>query len=496
MGHSRVAGDAIEAELRRAGALAHAGQLDAAAAAYRALLAVAPDVSPAHANLGFVLLDLQRYAEAATHLASALTAQPDAVSARVGLAWALQKQAQWRVAAEHYRQALERQPDHAQAMLGLGTCLQSQGQLDAAATWFERAALADPDSADAYYLLSLLRRFDGSERVYAQCEVHAACIPALPPLRQARYWFALGKLREDAARFDAAFAAYASGNRARASLFVLDETDADAWLARTRAAFSTERLAAYPASTAAAERVPVFVVGMPRSGTTLVEQILASHPCVHGAGEIADLQDVVSTRAGPPETWPESVPQLTAAALRELGAAYVARVFGTAAGATHVVNKATLNYRHVGLIRMLLPRARIIHVMRDPLDTCFSCFAHLFDGDNLPYSYDLDTLARYYVRYAKLMRHWRDAAPGAMLEVRYEDLVRNTKREVRRMLDYLGLPWDARCLAFHRNPRVVETASRMQVRQPVYTSSIGRWRHFAHKLKPLRDALGPCLRGP
>lgn len=499
MGKAKQPGDAhaatsgVEQQLRLADAALRAQRPEVAARTCQALLDAYPDSDfPAvHAKLGFVLLALRKPARAAPHFARALEKQPGDVPVRVGLAYALQRQSRWRDAEIHYAHALERQPGHVQAMLGLGTCLRARGSLDDASTWYERALQADPDCMDAYHLLSTLRRFAAGDPVLAQCEARRSSVAVLPPIKQARYWFALGKMREDAGRFDDAFAAYAAGNRARASLFVLDESGADAWLERTSAAFDATLLAAHPRRPAPDGRVPVFVVGMPRSGTSLIEQILASHPDVHGAGEVPDLRDVVAARLGDPQGWPERAGRLSAEALREMGDAYADRLFRGAPHATHVVNKTTLNYRHVGLIRMLLPQARIIHAVRDPMDSCFSCFTHLFDGDNLPYSYDLRTLGRYYVRYAKLMRHWRAVVPDAVLDVRYEELVVDTEGQVRRMLDHLGLEWNAACLDFHRNRRVVETASRAQVTRPIFRDSVARWRRFESHLQPLMDLVAP-----
>lgn len=490
---SHVATSEVEQQLRLAEAAVQAHRPGVAARIYQALLAAhsGSDFPAVHAKLGFVLLGLRRYAEAAPHFAQELEANPGDVPVRVGLAYALQHRSEWLAAEDHYQRALVLQPGHAPAMLGMGTCLRQRGHLEDACTWFERALQADPGCMDAYHLLSTLRRFAEDDPVLVQCEAQQPRVAALPPIKQARYWFALGKMREDAGRFDDAFAAYTAGNRARAGLFVLDESDADAWLERTCAAFDATLLAAHPRQSSADGRVPVFVVGMPRSGTSLIEQILASHPDVHGAGEIPDLQDVIVAKAGAPHGWPEQAARLSCETLREMGDAYLERVFRRAPQATHVVNKTTLNYRHVGLIRMLLPQARIIHAVRDPMDSCFSCFTHLFDGDNLPYSYDLQTLGRYYVRYAKLMQHWRAVIPDAVLDVRYEELVRDTEGQVRRMLGYLGLEWNAACLDFHRNRRVVETASRAQVTQPIYRNSVARWRRFEKHLQPLMELVAP-----
>jgi predicted TPR repeat methyltransferase len=485
-GQSQAVLPAAERQFRQADAAARARDLPAAARAYRALLDAYPDFPRARANLGFVLLDLRDYAGAAEEFKAALEASPDSVPEQVGLAYCLQRQSRWQAAEQIYLRALALQPEQVQAMLGMGTCQRQQGRLDAARDWFHRALRTDPMCVDAYHLLSPLQHFAAGDPVFAQCEAVRPRIAALPPIKRARYWFALGKMREDAGRFDAAFAAYAEGNRVRGSLFVLDEADAQAWLQHTCSVFDAARLERHRPTSAVGGRVPVFVVGMPRSGTSLIEQILASHPQVHGAGEIPDLGDVVARHLGPPSGWLERVPRLMPAALRQIGAEYVDRVFRRAPGATHVINKTTLNYRHVGLIRMMLPQARVIHAQRDPMDSCFSCFTHLFDGDNLPYTYDLGTLGRYYVRYATLMRHWHAVAPDAVLDVRYEDLVRATEAEVRRMLDYLGLEWDARCLEFHRNRRVVATASLAQVQRPIYRSSVARWRHFEAHLRPLQ----------
>jgi tetratricopeptide (TPR) repeat protein len=490
---SHVATPGVAQQLRLADAAVQAHRPDAAVRICQALLDAHPgsDFPAVHAKLGFVLLGLHKYAEAAPHFVQALEKHSDDGAVRVGLAYALQRQSDWPAAEDQYRRALVLQPGNVQAMLGMGTCLRSRGRLEDACAWYERALQADPGCMDAYHLLSTIRRFAEDDPLLAQCETQQPRVAALPPIKQARYWFALGKMREDARRFDEAFVAYAAGNRARAGLFVLDESDADAWLERTCAAFDARLLAAHPRRSSEDARVPVFVVGMPRSGTSLIEQILASHPNVHGAGEIPDLRDVLVAKLGAPPGWPEQAGRLSAAALRDMGDAYLERVFRRAPQATHVVNKTTLNYRHVGLIRMLLPQARIIHAARDPMASCFSCFTHLFDGDNLPYSYDLQTLGRYYVRYAKLMQHWRAVVPDAVLDVRYEELVRDTEGEVRRMLDYLGLEWNAACLDFHRNRRVVETASRAQVTQPIYQGSIARWRHFEAHLQPLMDLVAP-----
>jgi hypothetical protein len=223
---------------------------------------------------------------------------------------------------------------------------------------------------------------------------------------------------------------------------------------------------------------------MARSGTSLVEQILASHPKVFGAGELKTLMDSVAT------PFPDVISSIGGQGLREIGAKYVAEIRRLSPNAERIVDKMPANYRFAGLIHLALPNARIIHVCRNPLDTCFSCFSILFGGEQR-YSYDLGELGRYYRCYEKLMEHWRRVLPpGVMLEVEYEKLIEDLEGEARRVIAHCDLEWDAACLSFHETERPVRTASAQQVRQPVYRSSIGRWRPYARPLSPLIEALG------
>lgn len=483
--------DGASEALQAGDAFARGGQPQRALEAWRSALAAQPGSLPAHARLAMALLEMRRYHEAEPHFQFLLDACRDDATARLGLAYALQRQGRYRDAADHYLGVLSTGPGNVQALMGLGSCRRSLGEHAEACDCFTRALAADPACVDAWYALAMLRRFAPGDPLPAQCEALQVKVAGMVPKQQAKYWFALGKMREDRGDYPGAFNAYTVGNRAHAAGFVLDESGEDAWLRHACALFDRARMHIHPPSRDGTTRVPVFVVGMPRSGSTLIEQILASHPRVHGAGEITDLADLIAARTGAGDAWPDAVAALPPPALRELGEAYVERVWRSAPQASHVVNKLPLNYRHVGAIRMLLPQARVIHSMRDPLDTCLSCYARLFEGDNLAYTYDLGSLGRYYQRYAAMMRHWRSVLPyGAMLEVRYEDVVGDTEAQVRRMLDYLGLGWDPACLAFHRNTRVVATASRVQVREPIHRGSVGRWKRFEAQLHPLRDQLG------
>jgi hypothetical protein len=237
---------------------------------------------------------------------------------------------------------------------------------------------------------------------------------------------------------------------------------------------------------------PVFIIGMPRSGTTLIEQILAGHPLVFAAGESPELRVAVAglETDHPGLAFPEIVPALTDDALRRHGASYLNAVAPPGREVGRFVDKMPGNFHFAGLIRLALPNARIIHVRRDPIDTCLSCFTQLFRvGQH--YSYDPRELGRYYRAYETLMAHWHRVLPaGIMLDVRYEDVVADVERESRRIVAHCGLDWDSACLDFHVARRPVRTASAVQVRQPVYATSVGRWRSYGDMLAPLIGALG------
>jgi hypothetical protein len=237
----------------------------------------------------------------------------------------------------------------------------------------------------------------------------------------------------------------------------------------------------------------VLIVGMPRSGTTLIEQILASHPQVFAAGELNDLREVIAAHcdlAAVPAPYPECVRELSAEVLRRIGTAYTDRLHRRAPEAARVTDKMPGNFFHLGLVHLAVPNARIILAGRDPVDTCLSCFARTF-GDEQQFSYDLAELGRYYGAYESLMAHWRAVLPpGAMLEVQYEEVVEDLEGQARRIVAHCGLEWDDACLRFHETERPVRTASASQVRQPIYRSAVGRWRPYRQWLRPLLDELG------
>jgi hypothetical protein len=296
--------------------------------------------------------------------------------------------------------------------------------------------------------------------------------------------FALGKAFLDIGDSETAFRHLHEGNRMKRAVTPYDAAADQKLFAGVAEAFSAELLRRL-ADQGSHCSMPIFVIGMPRSGATLIEQILASHPAVHGAGELKYIQRLVDEMGG----LPRGVSTLNSERLARMGDDYAARVGTLAEGKARVVDKAPGNFLYAGLIRLILPQAKIIHSRRDPVDTCLSCYAKLF-SDALNFTYDLTELGRCHRDYQALMAHWRAVLPAShFLEVDYEAVVQDIEAQARRMLDFLGLPWHPACLDFYRTERVVRTASANQVRQPIYRTSRRRWRKHAENLGPLLQAL-------
>jgi len=380
----------------------------------------------------------------------------------------------------------------AEVFYALANALRDFGLVADAQEAYDTALALAPGRIDFHCGRAELVRFTAADPRLAAIERLAANLAVLTTEEQARLHFALGKAYADIGRHERSFSHLVAGNAIKHAQVIYDEAGVLRFFERSRTTFDRQFMAARrglgePSS------VPVFVVGMPRSGTTLVEQILASHALAFGAGELEDFRDLateLSASLGNRHLLVEKVAAASAEQLRQLGADYLGRIRAIAPGATRIVDKMPANFQLLGLIHLALPQARIIHVKRDPVDTCLSCFSKNFAGGNA-YSYHLGTLGRYYRAYRQLMAHWRSVLPdGVMLDVQYEDIAADLERVARRMLAHCGLAWNAACLDFHRTDRPVRTASAIQVRQPIYRTSVGRWRPNPDLLAPLIEGLG------
>jgi len=360
--------------------------------------------------------------------------------------------------------------------------------LDEARHFYERAVALAPDLPTFHRSLAETKRFRENDLQLTAMEDLAQHIASFSQNEQIELHFALAKAYDDIGRHEHAFEHLHCGNALKRQTVVYDETAQLGTLRNIEETFTAELIAAR-CGLGNPSDLPIFIVGMPRSGTTLVEQILASHPRVVGAGELLHMSDLVlGGQAG--TRFPLDFPSLPGERLHRLGSLYVARLRAQAPLADRITDKLPFNFSVVGLIHLALPKARIIHVRRDPVDTCFSCYTNLF-SQGLEFTYDLEELGRYYCAYQSLMKHWHRVLPEvAMLEVQYEELVLDFEAHARLIVDYCGLEWDARCLVFHKTKRAIRTASAAQVRRPLFSSSIGRWLPYREQLRPLLDVLG------
>ncbi len=459
-----------------------------AAASYRQAIALAPELPAGHLGLGLLFLEARRPREALDCFEEALRLAPDDVEALNHAARALLFLSRPNEAMARLERARTIRPDHPETHLNLGIGLQLLGRFEAAKEAIGRALALKPDLSDAYYNSVLGRKLvdaGEAERLEKLLED-----PELALAQRSTLGYALAKVYDDLDRYDDAFRHLAQANDLRDREMGARAEAHIEYIDRVVAAFGAD-LFAGKARVGRDSDLPVFVIGMPRSGTSLVEQILASHPRVFGAGELDDIRQLA--RWLPPALsasapYPECIRSLDADTARRLAGEYLERLRELAGPAERVTDKMPGNYLRLGLIALLFPRARVIHCRRDALDTCLSCYFQNF-GRNQPLFANLTKLGTVYRQYERLMAHWRRVVPTPVLDVQYEDLATDQERVSRRLVEFCGLPWDDRCLDFHRQERAVATASFWQVRQPIYTTSIGRWHHYASHLGELKRAL-------
>jgi tetratricopeptide (TPR) repeat protein len=449
------------------------------------LLALAPIHARALAAKALTLKELDRLDEAMDAAKRAIAAAPDGPEAHNSEGQVFQAMGRFEPALAAYDRAAGLPgPAQQDAISNRGSLFMEFGKQAEALAAFEAAAKIFPHSAPILFNQTDLKRLEPGDPLIAQMEALLAR-EGLSVADRTTLHFGLGKAYLDLGDSARAFRHYDQGNRLKRATFAYDADGTEVWMARIAEVFSPALLRA-KADMGTLSDLPIFVVGMPRSGTTLVEQILASHPVVHGAGELRRLQVLIDEGLD----FPNAVQDLPPERLKAMGEAYLAHVRPMAAGKRHVVDKMPANFTRAGMIRLILPDARIIHCRRDPADVCLSCYTKLFAGEQA-FSYDQTELGRFHRAYQGLTAHWRKTLPAShFLEVDYEAVVDDLEAQTRRMLNFLSLPWDANVLKFHETERPVRTASSNQVRQPIYRSSAGRWRKHAAELKPLLAALG------
>jgi tetratricopeptide (TPR) repeat protein len=484
----------VDALANRGLVLLELKRVDAALASLNRATTINPNHLEALSHRGRALVELKRPEEALASLDRALAIDPKHLATLNQRGGALAELGRFDEALACFDRALAIRPDYAEALENKASLLAQHGRMAEAKAAIEGAIEIAPKRARAYFLLTTFERLKRDDPRLAAMEDLAANMASLSVAEQVDLNFALAKVYRDLGDADRSFPRLAAGAGLKRKMIAYDETRALKGFERAETTFTGELMRRDPGD-GEPSSIPVFIVGMPRSGTTLIEQILASHPKVFGAGEIGDLDIAIEALRAKDKIvahYPELAAELSPDQLRRLGADYLRRICALAPAAERITNKTPENFVFLGLIRTALPNARVIHVRRDPLDTCFSCFLQNFNKGAVPYAYDLAELGRFYRAYDALMEHWRAVLPAeSMLEVRYEDVVADLEGQARRIVAYCGLEWDARCLEFQNADRPVRTASVAEVRQPIYATSIGRWRAYQPFLGPLRDALGP-----
>jgi tetratricopeptide (TPR) repeat protein len=392
-----------------------------------------------------------------------------------------------------FEQAMKRNPQEVRLKLSIGHLLKTLGRRRECEAAYKACLDMDPCFGEAYWSLADLKNYVFSDTEVATMQVLLKGDGG-DDLDQAQLHFALGRALEHRKSYSAAFEHYATANRRRRKTMGFDIGKFEDKTRRVIELFD-EAFFAARAAAGLPDPAPIFIVGLPRSGSTLLEQILASHPQVEGTFELPNILTIVREfdHADPRhDAYPENVATFPVESFAALGLRYIQETAPIRTGRPRFIDKMPNNFSHVGLIHALLPRATLIDARRHPMDACFSTYKQYF-AEGQSFSYDLADLGRYYRCYLQLMDHWDRVLPGKVLRLQYEELVRRPEPEIRRLLTHCGLEFEPACLAFHKTERPVRTASAEQVRQPLYTSGVGYWRHFEAQLEPLKRALGDAL---
>lgn len=474
--------------LGAANCLSDLKQNDKAVQAFHRLLAGHPDFAPGYHYLGVHLAKQEEHKQALPMLRKAVGLKENYAEAKMSLASSLESLDQVDEATKIFEELLEAEPNSIPLLLNLGNIKKTQGKMDEADKYFDRVLALDPDNIAVQYSISHSK--DGKDAIDIAVLEQRFDDPRLNKNARRSLHFTVGKYYDDQGQYAKAFEHFKQGNdmddrippyKAKGFSQGVDRIIATFIFAKRRG-MGTE------------SEAPVFIVGMPRSGTSLTEQTLASHPQVFGAGELKNVGDImrmIQQRIGNKKGFPECITQLDPITACNLGERYIKETWELSGRGDYarITDKMPGNTNNLGLIALLMPRAKIIHCKRNPMDSCFSCYSRNFSSV-ISYTRQLEDLAQHYRDYHRLMEHWKKVLPIDILEVRYEETVADHEAQARKLLDYVGLEWDDACLDFQKTERRVKTASTIQVRQPIYNSSVSKWRQYEEQLKPLYNALG------
>ena len=472
----------------------HAGRVPDAESICLRVLDKYPGNAEARALLGSLYNQTNRPEMAVECLEPALEGNPADARCNFQLGLALARLERTDEAIDCHKQALQMAPANAAIHFNLGLLLEETGQLDSAAYHYQQAIMHKPDMARAHFHLAYLKN-----RPSAQEEIDAMLVLYNHPgtsINQ-RVWLAygIGSALDKQGRYQDAFDYFQAGHTLKHQSVPFDMSRHIQFTRAIASLFDRNRVNQSISTLPLDTLQPVFIFGMPRSGTSLTEQILASHPDVYATGESGHIEDAVKqviTITGKPflQGWRE----LDTSAIHSLGSGVPAILDGDHHRYTHFTDTTPMNFLYVGMIAAIFPNARLVHCQRDPMDTCLSIFQQPL-SETHAYAHDLKDLGMFYLQYRNLMQHWYTVIPGRIHDLRYEDMVTDSESGIRKLLDYCGLPFDEHCLKFHETARSVRTPSASQVRQPIYTASIGRWKNYESRLTPLKIIIDAGLPG-
>jgi tetratricopeptide (TPR) repeat protein len=501
-------------------ALSDLGRQDEAVACYRKAIALKPNYVDAHSNLGNALRILGEYKQAAASYRNAIKISPSFIEAHRGLGMAYASLRQWDGAIDSFRKVIKQNPRHAEAQNNLGNALKAKGEIMESMACYRSAISINPSYAEAYKNLGVALEHSGNlpeaeenyrkaiaiKSDFAEVYRHLSSvvrhtendsdIQAMEHLYQdnsisdeqrMHLCFALGKAYEDLKEYTRSFELFSEANQIKRKTFDYSTRESERFFADIKHTFSPVFFSQHM-NMGVSDETPIFILGMPRSGTTLVEHIIASHPQVYGAGELGYMGELVKRLCPKGERFPYITSDLDAASIAGVGDDYLKKLREHSSEDKFVTDKMPHNFLYVGLIKIALPNAKIIHCCREPLDTCLSIYKNYF-ADAHKYAYDLRELGEYYRLYADLMEYWRGTLPGVIYDIYYEELIADQEGQTRQLLEYCNLPWDEACLGFYRSGRNVQTASSAQVRQPIYSSSVKLSELYGDQLAVLKESL-------
>jgi tetratricopeptide (TPR) repeat protein len=459
----------------------------------RRATSLAPDYARVWLDLTTALLEQDKLDDAINSAHRLVQLTPEVAESHIALANALARADRAEEALAAYQAALDIAPRHPGAFSGLGQQLKTVGKSEEAIAAHRENIALNPALAEPYWSLANMKTFSFTDQEMESMEA-LVTEEALDDLSKVQLWNALGLGYEGRGDYDRAFANFQRCNDKRRESEKYDPVDTEVTTDRYIDTFNADFMSQYHGH-GVEDAAPIFIVGLPRSGSTLIEQILASHSQVEGTHELSDLAQVVRAmpKANPTrDRFPDNLRGLKPQAWTKIGQQYLDKTLKYRSGSPRFIDKNPNNFVYAGLISLVLPNAKIIDARRHPLDSCFGSYKQLF-ASGQPFSYDLTEIGEYYLQYQRLMDHWHQLLPGKVLDVQYEEVVGDLESQVRRILDYCDLPFEEACLSFHETDRAVKTASSEQVRRPIYASSVNLWKNYESHLAELIEVLKPIL---